>query len=206
MPKPATRRPFVLALALVVLALAGAFGSASGCSAVSYLRGAQSVLPEPGHELPAVLRLALVRERVRLEALAAHHRVAFPLSVGNVLLGGLLLAASVGALAGRGWGRNLALQAIGAAGVFAVVEFAMLGPVRAEVARAVGREAAATEPGHGGDDQAAVEYARLAHAAEWGRFLLFEIVVLGGAALALTRPRARAFYAARAREAGTAEE
>ena len=209
MARTAQRRPWYLVLTLVLAALAGAFGTASGCTAVSYLRGSVAALPEPSAELHPLLRVAVVRERAWLEALGRRHVLSFPLSAAQVLLGVVLLGASVAALTGRRGPRRVLVQALVACGVFAAVELALLGPVRGEVADAVGRDMAAhfaEHPDDGPSDGEIARYTQIAGGIEWGRWLFFEIVVLGGAALALTRARSRAFFDARERARGTAED
>jgi hypothetical protein len=188
-------------------AVVGLFGSSSGCATVGYLRGerpAPSMTDAgPEGELPAWVRSGVVRERARLEALAAHHDRAFPLALAKLVLGLLLLAASGAAIAGRRGARDLMLQAVAANAALALLDWILTAPVREAMASAVAADA--IEHGVSVPElglERSVELVRaLVVWSERIRLGLLEAVVFGGAAVALTRTRTREFFAAVARAA-----
>jgi hypothetical protein len=206
-PSPNRLRPWYLVVAMSLTAVVGLFGSSNGCATVDFLRGERAAPSTtdvgPGGEVPAWVRSGVVRERARLEALAAHHDRAFPLALAKLVLGMLLLGASGAALAGRRGARNLMLQAVAANAALALVDWMLTGAVREAMASAVAADA--LEHGVGVPElgmERSVELVRaLVVWSERIRLGLLEAVVFGGAALALTRERTREFFAAMARAA-----
>ncbi|MBM4376255.1 MAG: hypothetical protein FJ095_14320 [Deltaproteobacteria bacterium] len=141
-----------------------------------------------------LVRASLAREEARLEAMSAQYRRAFPLSLGQTLLGLVLVFASMATLGGRRSARSLALQAIAANAVLLVVTFALLGPVRQAMADAVAREVG-TLSLDGGEDggRATLEERREEMLATDRQLLYLQLGLFALAATALTRPRTTAF-------------
>jgi hypothetical protein len=203
-PAPRKLRPWYFVLAMCLCWMVGLFGATSGCSNLSYLRGSQRLptILEPGAEDPgtsSLVRSGIVRERARLEALAERHRVAFPLSLAQLLLSMLLVLASGAALGGRRHARTLAMQVVAANALLGLVDWILMGNVRAAMAVAV----AADGVDHGlgllpelGREASTALYRDFQMWAERIRFGLLEVGVFGGALLALTRRRTLEFFAA----------
>ncbi len=187
----------------------GVFGATAGCQDLSYLRGSQQ-LPdmlesEADRDDHPVLRSGVVREKARLQALGKLHQVAFPIRVGKLLLGALLVLASGAALAGRPSARAWTLQAVIANAALAALDFAAMGPVRDAMADAVARDVIATAgsalPGLGTEESIEL-YRGLFLWVERFRLALLEVGVFGGAAYVLTRQRTKAFFRAMAQPSG----
>ncbi len=195
--RPRSLRPWYLVAAMLLTWIIGVRGLVGGCGAAAYLHGGTTP------DVAAVAREArdqgdpfeftfLVLEAAQARALCDFQSVTFPLSVAKMLLGGLLLAASAGALGGRPGARGLALQALAATAAFAAIEYALTRGMRgawiAEVVRAgaslpvdLPERRSLTSPG-------------LWWAAERVRFFVFELGSLALAAVALTRERTRAYF------------
>lgn len=203
--QPQKLRPWYLVLALCLVALAGLFGSTSGCSTVSYLRGSHElpVLLEQGggDDVPAWVRSGIVRERSRLAALAERHEVAFPLSLARLLLGSLLLVAAANALTGKPGSRSLALQVLAANALLALVDWFLMSPVRDAMATAVATDG--IDHGLGVAELGREENLQMFRSVVlWGeriRFAVLELGILAGGALALIAARTRQFYDAMAK-------
>lgn len=145
-----------------------------------------------GHPL---VRASLAREEARLDAMSAWHGRAFPLALGQTLLGLFLVATAMATLGGRRQARDLALQAIGANGALLIVTFALLGPVRYSMADAVARELSASQDASS-DEPSSYEKRRAEMLATDRQLLYFQLGLYGLAAIALTRPRTLAFLEA----------
>jgi hypothetical protein len=201
---PHKLRPWYFVLAMCLCWVVGLFGATSGCSNLSYLRGSQRLpsILEPGAEDPtasALVRSGIVRERARLQAMAERHRQAFPLSLAQLLLSMLLVLASGAALGGRRNARNLAIQVVAANALLGLADWVLMGPVRDAMDIAVATDG--VDHGIGVlpelGREASVQMVRDFQVwAERIRFGLLEVGVFGGAVLALTRVRTRAFFAA----------
>jgi len=141
-----------------------------------------------------LVRASLAREEARLAAMTANHRRAFPLSLGQTLLGLVLVVASMATLGGRRNARSLALQAIAANAALLVASFALLGPVRQAMADAVAREVGtASLDGSDGGARATLEERREQMLATDRQLLYLQLGLFALAATALTRPRTIAF-------------
>ncbi len=181
----------------------GFFGAIGGCAELSYLRGSQELPDAIEEQVEAqddpLERLPLVMEEARLAALAEHHERVFPLSAAQLLLFVLLALVSGAAIAGRRGSRSQAIQIVAANAALALLAYLLLAPVREAVGEAVAKDIA----DHGAGPLLQVDTAEQASATwrslyQWGellRLLLLELVVFGGAALALTRQRTKEFFA-----------
>lgn len=201
-PKPRLR-PWYLVATMSLVWVVGVFGATGACSNLAYLRGSQrmpSTLQsdaEDSRNHPWI-RSGMVRERARLEALAAQHRVAFPLSVAKLLLNMLLVVAAGAALTGRPGARSFTLQVLAASAALAAVDWVLMTEVREAMAQAVAADA--VDHGLGTvpdlDREQSVELVRAIHLwAERFRLAMLEVGVFGGAAYALTRQRTKEFFA-----------
>ena len=204
-PKPGSagarlRRPWYLIATMCLMWLFGVVYATGGCSNVSYLRGSQELpnaiaesIQQQSHPL---VRASLVREKARLEAFAASHERAFPLSVGKLLLGLLLVFAAGAALAGRRNVRKLALHAVAANALLALVSYGLLGPTRLAMAQAVAVEtvAHAEIKLNQRDREATIETQREIQLEAEVRVFLLELCAFGAAALALSRRRTKAYF------------
>jgi hypothetical protein len=138
------------------------------------------------------------------QAVLAHGRVTFPLSIAEVILSALLVIASGLAMGGRRGARGLALQALGANALLALVAFALTPFVRAAYVDGVMRAAE-------GLPLPPPQRGMLGDAAFWQWFFrvklaVFDLGTLALGALALTRGRTKTYFAAMARAAERAEE
>jgi len=141
----------------------------------------------------------------RVAALGAVPHLAFPLAVAKALLAGSLVLSATLVLAGRPNARTFALQAIGANAVFAVIEYLLLRHARGAWIDMAARAAAVIQDVNLPGDP--VELTRV-----WGfwierlRLVLMELGIPFLAALALTRPRTKVYFAEAAAAAEGAEE
>jgi hypothetical protein len=193
-------RPWYVVLFLSVTWIVGVFGALQGAGDLAHLRGSSEVIQGLGQPDQSSNwdRPRIVRERARLAALGEHHRIGFPLAVAKLLVGGMLLVASSLALAGRRGARNMTLQAVAAAALLVAVEHWLTTPVRQAVAEAAAVDAVDNGqgllPGLGRDESIAWQRTFQVGSAHAG-VILIELGVFGGALLALTRRRAREFFA-----------
>ena len=199
-------RPWYVMASLVLVLLMGVRGLGSGCGTAVFLREGKvpdvaAVAEQARGGDPFEFTFQVI-EAAQATAMAAHRHLTFPLGVGRMLLGGLLLVAAFLALNGRPGSRSLALQAIGATAVFCAVEYALTREVRGVWIDLVVR-AGALLP-EGAPERQSVTSAALWWTAERVRVALFELGTLGLAAVALTRERARLWFEAVA--AATEEE
>jgi hypothetical protein len=219
------KRPWYLMAAMCLMWVFGAMSAASGCSNVTYLRGSNE-LPETIDKLLAeskadskeaadkpgpaaglahpLVRASLVREQARLVATSNVHRRAFPLALAQLMLGLVLVVAAAAAMAGRpGW-REIAVQAITANAALAIAAFALLAPVREATTRATATElvdrGAGLDAGLGRDASIGARQRELT--ASESQVLGVELLLFGLCALALTRGRTKAFFAAADRALG----
>ncbi len=155
---------------------------------------------QPGAEDEAshpIIRISIIRERARLEALSQHYRSAFPLSAAKLLLSVLLVLASGAALAGRPSARSFALQAIAANALFAALDYGLSEPIRDAMAHALAadelKQASSAMGNYHPDDTLQVRES-LHLWVERMRFIVLEFGVFGAAAVALTRQRTKVFF------------
>jgi len=131
-----------------------------------------------------------------MRAVAEHGRVMLPLSVARVLLSMLLVAASAMVLAARPGSRSFALQVIAANAAFALIAYTLTIEMREQWIAAVVR----------GTSELSLpdEHQMLRSPSYWlwltrFRLVVFELGLLGLAALAMNAKRTRAFLEASAR-------
>ena len=125
-------------MAMVVTWLSGVYGVTCGCGAVVYLReghGPDETFAVSDAQAISDKSQAVLAYRVGAEmrAVAAYSKVMLPVSVAQVLLSILLVAASAMALAGRPGSRSFAMQTLAANAAFAIIAFI----AKTETARAL---------------------------------------------------------------------
>lgn len=192
-------RPWFLVLAMVVTWLSGVYGVTAGCGTVVYLREGrvpdETFAVADAQAIPdASAAVAAYREGAELRAIAAFGKVMLPISVAQVLLSILLVAASAMALAGRPGSRSFALQTLAANAVFAAVAYAMKTDLRAHWVTATVEAAQ-----HIGGDPI---FGKTSSSLYWlarARLALFEVGVVGFAVLAMLSKRTTIFLEAVAR-------
>lgn len=203
-------RPFYLVTAMVLLWILGVQTLlAGGETAVTLHDGALQdidALARSGnssgglHEVFFPLLVA-----ARMVKLSEIPHLAFPLSVAQALLASTLVLASTMVLVGRPSSRTFALQAIGANAVFAVIEYVALRHARGQwidlAARAASVIQDPTIPGDAGDLTRSWGYLT-----ERIRLVFVELGIPLLAAIALTRPRTKTYFADAAAAADGAEE
>jgi hypothetical protein len=113
-----------------------------------------------------------------------------------MLLGGLLLVATVMAMNGRPGSRALALQAIAAGAAFALIDYGLTREMRGAWIDMLVHAGALLPPDV--PERQSVTNAALWWMAERVRLVVFDLGVLGLAAFALTRSRAAEFFRAAA--------
>lgn len=194
---------------MLILWIGGVMFAMRSCSEIAFLRGDEAIRQNLESQLAAVddpmLHAELVRQRAWLEASGEHHRRAFPVAVGRLLLQMFLVLAAGAVVAGRRGARGLVMQALLANAAFVLVAYAALEPVRTDAVEAVAHDV--LNPGSpanplrdqlaaGETDDRAGELVR----AEYGRIEVarsgFEVSLYLLGLLALTRRRARAYFAA----------
>jgi hypothetical protein len=201
-------RPWFLVLAMVVTWLSGVYGVTAGCGTVVYLR--EGRVPDETHAIADAQAIAAradssgradasaavfaYRDGAEMRAIAAYGKVMLPISVAQVLLSILLVAASAMALAGRPGSRSFALQTLAANAAFAAIAY---------VAKTDLREQWVTETFNaaqqiGGDPIVGKTKSSLYWFSAIG-LAFFEIVVVGFAALAMLSKRTTLFLEAVAR-------
>lgn len=201
------KRPWYLTLALVVCILFGGSIWWEGCGTIYFFRQpadpaeiAQGI--DDGAKRAAVIDIG---ERYLTKIEAAKNRL-FPLGVASFVLGLAMVVLATRALAGRGEARSMLLQILGAQAVLGIVAFLLTPDVRHAqseyLSARIGLELAEmrqTNPGGGG---------AAFYAAVMGAFLkvfpglvAVPTALCGLIVLALTRPRARAFFEAEAEPA-----
>jgi hypothetical protein len=190
---------------MVLTWFAGVHGLNTGFSTASFLRS--GTIPDLATAVQRTGTMAEVLESAgiqALQAMLAHSRVTFPLSVAEVILSGLLVIASGLAMGGRRGARGLALQAIAANAALAILAFALTPFVRTAYIDGVLKVAAGlTLPA---PQREVLSDAGLIQWAFRIKLAVFDLGVLALGALALTRGRTKQYFEAMARAADRAEE
>ena len=189
---------------MVLTWFAGVHGLTTGCANAMFLRAGR--LPDLSTATQAakggkdVMDFAALMRSAELTAMLSHVKVTFPLSIAEAILGGLLVIASGLAMSGRPGSRSLALQAIAANTLLVLIAYAATQRVRSAWIDVVAR-AAMTLP--------ASAPQRDAEALFWAtriKLVLFDLVPLMLAWLALTRQRTKVFFDAAARQTESSED
>lgn len=136
---------------------------------------------------------------VLLEAMAASHRITFPLSIAQALLSALLVVTSLMVMSGRRGARALALQALAANAILALVSYVLMRNVWASWIAMMIQIAGALPAGT--PQRAAFGNVDALWWALRARLVFAELGTLALAAFALTRPRVRSYFEAAARAA-----
>ena len=195
-------RPWYLVAAMGLMWVMGVFGATGGCSELSYLRGSQEMPDEITRGVDEaehpIMRIEMVRQQARLLALAQMHARAFPLAAARMLLCLLLVLVAGAAIAGRRHARTLALQAIAGNAILVVIAYLLHGPVRDAIASAVAEDAVENVSGPlpGMNREQTVELFRSQQLESERLRVGLELSVFAMAALALARPRSKAYFAA----------
>jgi hypothetical protein len=192
-------RPWFLVMAMIVTWLSGVYGVTAGCSTVVYLREGRvpdetfaladaQAIPEPNAAVETF------RTGAEMRAIAAYGKTMLPISVAQVLLSILLVAASAMALAGRPGSRSFALQTLAANAVFAAIAYVAKTEVRAHWVTATVEAAQhiAGDPLIGKTSSSLYFVTRM-------RLALFEVGVVGFAVVAMLSKRTTLFLEAVAR-------
>lgn len=208
-PRPRSLRPWYVTATLLLVLFVGLRGFGAGCGATMFLRGGTvpdvTAVAEQARDRGEPFEFTfVVIEAAQARALAEHRRVTFPLAVGRMLLGGLLLVATVLALNGRPGSRALALQALAASAVFAAMDYTLTREMRGAWIDMLVRAGALLPPEL--PERQSVTNPALWWMAERVRLWVFELGALGLAALALTRARAAAYFQAAAAAAAAEDE
>jgi hypothetical protein len=195
--RPRSLRPWYLVVTMLLTWIIGVRGVMEGCGTAMYLRNGlipdMTAVAEQAREQGAGFNfMVLVLEAARTRALSEFQSVSFPLSVGRMMLSGLLVIASGLALGGRPGSRGFALQVLAASLAFGAVDYALTRGMRGawiDMVAQAGALLPADVP-----EREILTTPSLWWTAERVRFVLSEICALGVAALALTRPRTRAYF------------
>ncbi|MGK4009086.1 hypothetical protein WMF31_41170 [Sorangium sp. So ce1036] len=208
-PRPRSLRPWYLVATMLLTWIIGVRGFMAGCGTAMYLRSGMApdvtAVAEQARDQGDPFQFTFaVLEAAQAHAMSAHQDVAFPLSIAKVLLGGLLVVASGLALGGRPGTRGFVLQVLAANLAFAAVEYALTRDVRGAWIDMVAQAGALLPPGV--PEREGLTNPGLWWTAERVRFVLFELCILGFAALALTRERTKLYFQAVARATDPGDE
>lgn len=208
-PRPRSLRPWYLVATMLLTWLIGVRGFMAGCGTAMYLRDGTApdvaaVAAQARDQGDAFQFTFIVLEAAQARALSEHQDVSFPLSVGKMLLGGLLVIASGLALGGRPGTRGFALQVLGANLAFAALDYILTRGMRGDWIAMVTQAGMLLPPGV--PERDGLMNPDLWWTAERVRFVLFELTLLGAAALALTRERTKTYFEAVARAIDRSEE
>jgi hypothetical protein len=192
---------------MVLTWFAGVNTMTTGCDNAMFLRGGRApdlnaAVQNAGAALDT-LSLGAMVNAAKLTAMLAHVKVTFPLSIGQAMLGGLLIIASGLAMSGRRNARSLALQALAASALLAVADFVLTRGVRATWIDTV-VQAASTLPT--GQQRTALTNGPAIWMMMRFKLALIDLAPLALGALALTRARTKAFFEAVARATEGTEE
>ena len=137
MSAPAPRRPLLFAITVLVCIVMAWGGVAGGCSAVGYYKAGTVQEPslKPGVDTAEEEAYRAWFRAERQVRDAARSRL-LPLSIGNLILSGLLLVAATRAFGGRRGSRELLIQAVAANAALVVVEYMATRHVRGALAMA----------------------------------------------------------------------
>jgi hypothetical protein len=189
------KRPLYLVIALLLVWVVGLFGSQQGCQTIEWLH-------QPD-EVRAALDRAGDRERAKqgetlMNASLQFRKIVTPLAVGQLLLASLLTLTAGLTLLGRVQARKLALQAMIAYALFLPLDFVARSPMRAVIVDAFAQSV--TFPNFkGAEAPPELSDPAMRHdIAQWAFRMVFagQLAIVGIGMLALTRPRARAFFGA----------
>jgi hypothetical protein len=196
--RPRSLRPWYLVAALLLTWIIGVRGFMEGCGMAIFLRSGvapdlAAVAEQARDQSDPIEVMSLVGTAAAFRVFSDHQAIAFPLSVARALLGGLLVLASGFALGGRPGARGFALQVIAANLAFAAAEYALTSGVRGAWISAVAQAGALLPP----DTPPRESLTNSALLWAWMRLgLALFMTTLGAAALALMRPRTKAYFQA----------
>lgn len=201
-------RPFYLVAAMVLMWILGMQTLLQSASTAVMLRDGAlpdvaSVARSATGDTQTVLIEVLMAARLAVVGTMPH--LTFPLSVARALLASTLVLGSTLVLLGRPSARSFALQALGVNAVAAVAEFVLLRHARGLWIDMAARAASVIQdpslPGPPG------EYAHLiGYMLERAHLVLLDLGIPLLAAVALTRPRTKTYFAEAAAAAESAEE
>ncbi|WP_437676061.1 hypothetical protein [Sorangium sp. So ce131] len=207
-PRPRSLRPWYLVAAMLLTWLMGVRGFMAGCGTAMYLRGGTApdvtAVAQQARDHADPFQFAIVLDAAKARALSLHRDVAFPLSIGQAILGALLVVASGLALGGRPGTRGFVLQVLVANLAFATVEYTLTRGVRAAWIDMVAQAGALLPPGT--PEREGIMNPSVWWTFERVRFVLFELGILGAATLAMTRERTKLYFQAVARAVDPSDE
>ena len=186
-PPPPRKKPVMLGIALVAMALIGLHTLSEGYLAIEIVTD-----PFAGAALfPATQDSARdAANGAFVAAIVDQARVALPVGIAQLLLGGLLLAVSLKALFGRISSTSLALQLIAANVLLLIVGYLLREPVRSAIVEAIVAGGVQSRP----DGVSAEQFAGTLRVQGWWLFrlkLAVQVGVLVLSGFALTRPSIR---------------
>jgi hypothetical protein len=175
----------------------GVRGFMEGCGTAMYLRSGlapdvTAVAEQAREQGDSFKFMVLVVQAAQTRALSEFQSVSFPLSVGRMLLGGMLVVASGLALGGRPGSRGFALQVLAVSLAFAAVDYGLTRSMRGawiEMAAQAGTLLPPNVP-----ERELLTTPSLWWTALRVQFVVSELCALGVAALALTRARTRSYF------------
>ncbi len=169
------RRPWFLVVALVGGWLFGAQGLVNGCTLISYYKDDHVMEPQPGDEGHEADFARLEPWKKALDA--AKNRV-FPLSAATLVLGGAMVVFAARAMGGRPRARDALIQIACVQAAVSILMYVMTPDVRAA------EDQVERDAGYG------AVFRRYAPPTLLGLRTLASALIV----LALTRPRARAYF------------
>ena len=195
-PRQAVRRPWYLVLALLICSGIGACESTDGWTTIELYRGH---IDDRSHEMTREddSKAVATAFQSMLSALDAERPRAFPLAVGELVLGIAIFIFAAAAMTGRGGARRALVQLTVAETIVVLALFFVTPRYRAAttewlVAQQTGQM---HEKGHSeADVRLQMDLARAGRRALVITLLIARTAVAGLVLLALTRQRARAYY------------
>jgi hypothetical protein len=179
------KRPSYFVVLTTLVSMIGLFGWTDGCEVIRALHN------------PTKMKIAA--ERIPdlrwsppvLDALVAIRSQALPMAIADLLLGILLWLTAIALLFGRSQVRALLMQVLGAYAVFLCISHVLYGPLRVARLDAVVSAGLPKVEGHSPEEVASA-MRTLGIWFEHGK-LVVKLAILAGGAVAMTRPRVRAW-------------
>jgi hypothetical protein len=178
------KRPVYFVLVLTLVSIVALFGWTDGCQTIRTLQNPYAIKAAAERNLDGH---AAQWEKGLVDALVAQRSHAWPLAVGQLLLGLLLWLTATALMFGRGQLRSLLLQALCAYGALLCVAYVLRAPLRAMQLEALLSGDITNLQGHSREE-----------VAFWMRMfargaLAMQLGVLTAAGIVVTRPRVRAW-------------
>ncbi len=185
----APRRPFYLVLTIITMWLIGMHSVAEGLFAIDVVRNPATV---PGTTTLQYKDIEEAMKGALVLATAKHGRIAMPLGIGELILGGLLVMLSVRALFARRASTSFAIQVLVANILFVIVDYVVSEPLRVSIVNTIVGSGLDELPDFVPEQQRdEMQYLRW-----WWIFriqLAIKLAALALSAFAFTRPKVREF-------------